>query len=79
MIKTEINRVEDNCRVVLEDLSNRREELDATLIKRLNNSIELIQSEINHILVESGSNDQDDIHDIIENEIPKLQLELMNE
>lgn len=50
-IRAEIQKLDENCREVTQEISSRRDETDQNLVRKLNQSIELLQQEISQILL----------------------------
>ncbi len=78
-LNSEINHLEKNCSKILEEARMIRDETDTTLVSKLNNSIDLLQDEISKNLVNNTFEEQKELDQLIETDIPKLQYELANE
>lgn len=56
-----------------------RDETDNNLVQKLNSSIDLLQEEITKSLVQNHVEGQEELEQLLERDIPKLQYELANE
>lgn len=78
-LNSQINNLDKNCAKILEDAKYLRDDTDRNLVTKLNNSIDLLQEEISKNLMNKNFEKNEELEQLMEKDLPKIQYELANE